>query len=343
MHDIKEWKEYFLNQGIDDGDKLKKVLRIIETLNHNSLPVILDIRHLGYLTGRTESYLQSVLHSSNHHWRSFKIPKRRGGFRDIDVPYPALLGVQEWIYENILNKIPVSPFCHSYVSGRSIKTNVRWHKGQKELIKLDIKDFFPSITINRIIFFFHSLGYGKDISYCLAKICSYNGCLPQGAPTSPCLSNLIVRPLDYRIKCLAKKMKLHFTRYADDIVLSGESISDSTIRLVKKIIEEEGFKVNEEKTRIYRQNSKRIITGINVRENLSVPREFKRKIRKEIHYIRKYGLIDHIERQEIKKKNYLYSLIGKINFWLYIEPKNRYALIAKEYLLDLNRTGYGIY
>jgi RNA-directed DNA polymerase len=123
-------------------------------------------------------------------------------------------------------------------------------------LKLDLKDFFPSINLNRIIFVFKSLGYPNKIAFYLASICSYNESLPQGAPTSPILSNIIAKQLDKRLISLAKKYSLKFTRYADDLTFSGKKIPAKFIEYIKNIIEDEGFVVNESKTRLYKNNRK---------------------------------------------------------------------------------------
>lgn len=343
MHTIAEWRDYLLSKGVFDETKLSETLKYIEGLNNNNVPVIFDLEHLSLLVGRRSSYLASVINAPEKHWRKFRLQKRSGGYREIDVPYPALLGVQLWIYKNILLKVSVSPYCHGFVRKKSILTNAKWHIGKEHLLKLDLKDFFPSIRINRVISLFSSLGYNKTVSFYLAALCCLDERLPQGAPTSPYLSNLISRPLDYRLKCLAKKKALNYTRYADDLTFSGDSISQSLVSSISGIIADEGFTVNESKTRLYTRKCRRIITGICVTEKLSIPRDFKRKIRQEIHYIKTYGLIEHIQKAQIKRQNYCYSLLGRIDFWLFVESGNEFATEAKSYVQNLIRQGYGDY
>src|SRR5690606_38227468 len=112
-----------------------------------------------------------------------------------------------------------------------------------EILKVDLKDFFPSINFNRVINVFLKAGYTRDISFSLARICTLHNSLPQGAPTSPILSNLIIKRLDIRLEKLSKKLKLNYTRYADDLTFSGDSITISFLHYVKSIINSEGFKV----------------------------------------------------------------------------------------------------
>lgn len=340
MHTLDEWKSYFVQRGITSEDTLSSYLKYIENLNNKKLPVIFDFEHLSLLLGLNKGYVASVISSPTHFWRSFKIRKRSGGFREICAPYPALLYIQRWIYSNILIKIKVSPYCHGFRIGRSIVSNAKWHVNKKEILKIDLSDFFPSITINRVIAVFKELGYNHQVSFYLASLCCLDGKLPQGAPTSPCLSNLILRPLDYRIVKFAKKIGLNYTRYADDLTFSGDEIRVSYINTISRIIEDEGFLVNKDKTRLYKRTGKRIVTGICVTDRLSIPRDYKRKIKQEIYYIKKYGLLDHLSRIKSKKRHYCATLLGKICYWLQVEPKNTEALEAKNYLLALMRNGY---
>lgn len=343
MHTILEWRNFLLSKGVFDDDVQNRLLAYINTLNINKMPIVFDLDHLCLLTGRSRQYMASVINASQKHWRSFRLQKRTHGYREISVPYPALIGVQRWIYSNILSRIPVSPYCHGFVRRKSILTNAKWHIGNPELLKIDLMDFFPSIHINRVIALFRQQGYNPKVSYYLASLCCLEGALPQGAPTSPCLSNLIARPLDYRLKTLARHKGLNYTRYADDITFSGDKIEHSLIDTIKGIIEDEGFRINEEKTRLYKNGNRRIVTGICITDTLSIPREYKRAIRQELHYIRHYGLISHIQKKKIKRTNYCESLLGRINYWLFVEPENTYAQQQRKFLMNLIREGYGNY
>ena len=342
MHTLKEWEIYFLGKGIDSINATP-LLKYIETLNNNGVPVIFDFNHLSLLLGINKETLASIVNSPESYWRSFILKKHTGGYREINVPYPSLQYVQRWIYYNILLQIPVSRYCHGFVKKKSIITNAKWHINQKELLKLDLSNYFPSISINRVIMVFRNIGYNDKVSFYLASLCCLNDSLPQGAPTSPYLSNIVAKPLDYRLIKLAKKKKLHYTRYADDITFSGENISSSLKESIIKIIEKQGFIVNSDKTRLYKRQCKRIITGICVRDKLSLPRDYKRAIKQEIYYIKKYGLLDHLDKTKNKKRKYCASLLGRISFWLQVEPNNEFALNAKNHILRLMRNGFGEY
>ncbi|MFB2121478.1 retron St85 family RNA-directed DNA polymerase [Parapedobacter sp. 2B3] len=325
---LDRWANYYDDIGLLEERK-SAYLAYAKSLIDRKLPVIFDFIHLTRLLGRTPDYLASAINSPNNHYRSFEIKKKSGGKRKIISPYPALSETQTWILENILNKIPIHNFAHGFVNKRSIITNSKLHKGQKELLKMDLEDFFPSININRIIYIYKKQGYPNIISFYLASLCCYENHLPQGAPTSPYLSNLVAIQLDKRLALLSKKFNLRYTRYADDLTFSGDKIPTKFIEYVSSIIHNEGFVINENKTRLYKSGGKRIVTGVSVAtEELKLPREYKRKLRTELHYIFTYGLRSHIVKKKIRKPNYLLSIIGKVNFWLSIEPDNHYASYA---------------
>lgn len=329
---ILEWKQFFEKKGLQ-RHITDVYIEYITTLYGFNVPVIFDFKHLSLLLGRTQGYLASVVNSSENHYRDFSIPKRNGGTRLITAPFSSLLEIQHWIYTNILVKVRLHSSAHGFTYNKSIITNAKIHVGQKHLLKIDLKDFFPSISINRVINVFKKLGYTNQIAFYLAKICCYEGALPQGAPTSPYLSNIIAINLDRRLMALAKSLNLKYTRYADDITISGDEISGAIINYVENIITDEGFTLNKEKTRLYQNNGQRIVTGISVTENkLKLPREYKRNLRLELYHIETKGLQSHVSKKKIRRIDYLLSMIGKVNFWLQVEPENKYAQNALEVL-----------
>jgi RNA-directed DNA polymerase len=323
------WNTFFKEKGISDDIKKRYLLYLRELLN-NDVPIIFEFTHLSLLLGRQKLYLASVINSPCSHYTTFKIKKRSGGEREITMPFPALIEMQYWIFNNVLTKMSINSSAHGFAYKKSIITNSKIHVGQKELLKVDLKDFFTSISINRIIDVFKQLGYTHKIAFYLASICSYDGYLPQGAPTSPILSNIISRQMDERLIRFAKKFNLRYTRYADDLTFSGENLPAKFISYIADIITSEGFEININKTRLYKNSGKRIVTGISVCENeIKIPRSYKRELKQELHYIFTYGYHSHISKKRIRKSNYLFSLIGKVNFWLSVEPNNDYALKSR--------------
>lgn len=330
---MNNWIKYFTQVGLP-LELIQEYEIYIQNLEKNNVPIIFEINHLALLLGVKINFLNKIIYSPQNFYRQFEIPKKSGGNRKIIAPYPSLLLIQKWILSNILNNIPINGCAHAFTSDKSIISNCKQHLGNKEILKLDLKDFFPSIEINRIVLIFNKLGYSENISYILANLCCLNGILPQGAPTSPILSNLVCRKLDKRLLSLAKQFNLKYTRYADDIVFSGEKINVKIMDYVQNIIINEGFEINKDKTRLYKEKNKKIITGISVSDTLKLPRNYKRNLVLELNYILKFGYTSHISKKKIRDINHLPSIIGKVNFWLQIEPKNEFALKAKKYLLE---------
>jgi len=333
-HLIDQWKNYFAQKGVEE-QQAAEYLTYLTPLIEKGLPVIFDFNHLCLLLGKKPGYVASVVNSSISHYRTFEIRKRSGGTRTISAPYPALLQCQQWIHRHILSQTKIHSAAHGFTSRKSILTNATEHINKEQFLKIDIKDFFPSITINQVINVFKSLGYTRKVSFYLASICCQNKSLPQGAPTSPMLSNIIAAGMDNRLTRFAQKFDLTYTRYADDLAFSGKSIPAKHIQYIAAIIQSCKFQLNPSKTRLQQKKNKRILTGISIaEEQIKLPREYKRKLKMEIHCIRKYGIALHIRNQRIKNPNHLATVIGRIQFWLSVEPDNDFA---KKALAELRK------
>lgn len=300
------------------------VKRYIHKIIEKGGLVIIDIRHLAALIGINDELLDRMIVHPERYYRTFKIPKRKGGEREISAPYPALMKVQRWIYDNILLPTTVLPdSVTGFIPGKSILNNAIPHIGRQFVLKMDIKDFFPSITIDRVIMVFKGMGYHHRLSYALAALCCSNGVLPQGAPTSPILSNIIAKRLDRRIMGFAERIGLCYTRYADDITVSGDEIKLSHIRFIERLIREEGFVPNLTKTQLLGPGVKKVITGVSVTSGkATIPKNMKRRIRQEAYYIERYGLKGHLKHERIKDPVSPIRLQGKFAYWKSVEPDN---------------------
>ena len=194
----------------------------------------------------------------------FEIKKSNGGTRKISAPRTELKGIQRAILDKILHKIPCSDSCFAYVKGRNAVDAARHLSGHKAVLHLDIKDFFPTITRKRVFGLFRTNGFNNNVSFILSKLSTLNEKLCQGAPTSPYISNLIFRKADRQLSSLAKTFKLEYIRYSDDLFF----FADRNFRylrvgeLAQKIINENGFKLNSEKTKFHRRNSPRFTLGL---------------------------------------------------------------------------------
>lgn len=234
---LETWK-YYIDENIKEEKSQMSLYGYVERLIKSDTIVILDFEHLAKLIGIGYGIFTSIINSPSSFYYNFEIPKRNGGTRKISAPYPLLLSAQRWIYENILIKQLLHENCKGFIKDISIVDNARPHLNKKFLLKMDIKDFFPSIKINRVMSVFRVLGYTKKISYYLASICCSEGVLPQGAATSPYLSNIIAKRLDYRLNGLAKRFNLTYTRYADDLTFSGDNISIKIKEYIESIVKD---------------------------------------------------------------------------------------------------------
>jgi RNA-directed DNA polymerase len=178
---------------------------------------------------------------------------------------------------------PLHRSCHGFRRKKSIITNAKPHTGKNVLINIDLKDFFPSISGGRVYGIFTSLGFDNEVARFLTRITTYKNSLPQGAPTSPALANLVCRRLDSRLAGLSKRLKARYTRYADDMTFSGKENIITAIPLIRQIIKDEGFMVAEKKARIVRKGNRQEVTGLTVNKKVSIPRHLRRRIRAVIH------------------------------------------------------------
>ncbi|MFC1849037.1 reverse transcriptase domain-containing protein [candidate division CSSED10-310 bacterium] len=282
------------------------------------------------------------------HYKRFTIPKKSGGQRLISAPMPRLKQAQLWILENILDKIPVHESAHGFLKGRSIVSNADPHVGAAVLINLDLKDFFPTVTYPRVKGLFRSLGYSEQVATILGLLCTEpevdevlcNGetyyvtksarHLPQGAPSSPMITNLICRRLDKRLLKTSQELGFTYTRYADDLSFSGSGNVDreigKLIRTVNNIIKHEGFLVHPAKTRILRTGRKQEVTGIVVNHKRAVDRKNLRRLRATLFQIEKDGLQGKSWRNS---KNVIESIQGYANFVSMVDVEKGLALKQK--------------
>ena len=266
-----------------------------------------------------------MIFSPDAFYRKFAIPKKRGGYRDIATPYQSLLEVQQWIYEHILSSFTIHEAAYAYVEKRNVAFNAKEHIGSKEMLKIDIKDFFPSIKIPRVRELFNRIGYSKEIAGYLATLCCLDKSIPQGGATSPAISNIILNTLDKRLYNFSKNKKIIYTRYADDLVFSGKSISLEFKTYVVKIIEDFSFEVNTKKTKKYIEGDRKLVTGIVVGEkDIRLPKVKRKEIKQEAYYLIKHGILDQVKRYN--DIFYIDRVLGRLSYWKQIEPDNLYVL-----------------
>jgi RNA-directed DNA polymerase len=218
-------------------------------------------------------------------YKKTRIKKKGGGFRVLEIPQPWLRDRQRAILRTILYKLAPHAAAYGFVRGRSPYDNAKRHVRAKVLVNLDLENFFPSITRDMVARAIRRKVLTEGEVKTVLRFCLYRGQLPQGAPTSPALSNLVCLRFDARLEGLARSRGAHYTRYADDITFSSIKTRDlhNIIPLVKKIAEEEGFAINEKKTRVMRYTGRMVVTGLVVNKKVNLPRERARLIRAMFH------------------------------------------------------------
>ncbi len=291
--------------------------------------------------GFSRTEFEKVLMHIPEHYRSFRLGKRSGGFRVISAPEGQLLVLQRQIYSRILQKVQLHPVATGFRSGMSIVDNVRPHLGSKQILKTDLKDFFGSIPQYRVRKAFEQLGYPANVSAVLAQLCCHRKCLPQGAPTSPALSNLIATRMDERLEGLARRYRLKYTRYADDLTFSGDFIPrEDFLSKLYTVVLKEGFALSVKKTRFIGENRRKIITGISVSSGIkmTIPKTMKREIRKNVYFVLTKGVAEHQRAIGSTHPAYLKTLLGQLSYWLSVEPGNPYVLNALRALKKLQKS-----
>lgn len=341
--DIDQWKE-FLDARVS-GQRGRKLatsyIRYIEKQTERGFPPIFEFAHLVDLAGVDYEILAQMTRAPHQFYRRFTIPKRSGGIRVIDTPRPILLKLQRWVLDEILMNLSPSENAHGFVPNRSIITNARVHVGHKELLKLDIEDFFGSIKSNAVREVFESAGFPNNVCWALTRLVTKNSCLPQGAPSSPTLSNLTCLKLDVYLQKAAEENNLVYTRYADDMCFSGDAIPDEMKGMVSSILSKFDLRLNDKKTTLSRDGQRKIITGISISSGeLKLPRSYLRELRKQIHYVVNHGILAHNVATENNDPLLLDRLLGMVAFWLQVSPDSQAAQDAntklREYIRDFD-------
>lgn len=288
------------------------------------------------------SCLYAVSNHTERHYNIIRIPKKDGTRRTLMVPDGLLKNIQKNILRHILSTYEVSSCAMAYQKGTSVLKNASVHTGNRLVLKLDIEDFFGTISFPMVLKSAFSLKYFPlPVGTMLTALCCCQEFLPQGAPTSPAISNLVMQPFDEYMKLWCEKRGISYSRYCDDMTFSGDFNPGQVIRKVSGFLYEMGFSLNEEKTRILSCHGRQAVTGIVVNEKVQVSADYRRKLRQEVHYCLKFGVKSHLKRTERAIKGpeeelrYLFSLLGKIRYLLYIKPEDTWFQDAREKITEL--------
>ena len=340
----------YLGEGVSAG--LNFTASDLDRLQQQRLPILHTAADLAIAMGITIGQLRFLAFSRRiatiSHYIHFQIPKKTGGVREISAPLPRLKQAQQWILDQILDQIVLHPTAHGFRRGRSIVTNAQPHVGAAVVINLDLQNFFPSISYNRVKGIFRSLGYSEAIATILGLICTEPDVtaveldgktyyiaqnqrhLPQGAPSSPALTNLLCRRLDRRLDGMATSRGYTYTRYADDLTFSTTDRDKlreigNILQGTNGIVTHEGLTIHPTKTRVLRQSQQQEVTGVIVNHKLNVDRTTLRKFRATLYQIEKDGLAG---KQWGQGADLLQSILGFANYVAMVNPTKGSEFLA---------------
>ncbi|MGY6028313.1 reverse transcriptase domain-containing protein [Phytobacter sp. AG2a] len=353
-HQKQQTEITWLGEGVSFG--LADTAHNEARLQAQNLPELADSQALAAAMGITINELRFLCFQKNvsriNHYRRFSLAKKNGGERLISAPMPRMKRAQYWILENILNRVTLHNAAHGFVTGRSILSNALPHVNQAIVVNLDMENFFPTVNYRRVKGLFRQLGYAEQLATELALLTTEPEViqvaldgetwfvqedvrfLPQGAPTSPAISNIICRRLDSRLQAMAQKLGFVYTRYADDMTFSSAQPTASVQQLLwrcKQIVQDEGFKIHPEKTRVMRKPQKQEVTGIVVNEKPSVDRKTLKRFRALLFQIAKDG----VEGKRWGSGELMASLEGYANFVAMVAPEK--GIVLQKQVIDLKR------
>ncbi len=270
--------------------------------------------------------LYSIGNNIEENYNIYKIKKRNGKYRTIYEPNSLLKHIQKKILINILNNKTISKYAKAYHKGISLKDNAIPHANKKIILKLDIKNFFESITFANIYNSCFQIEYfPKSVGILLTTLCTYDNHLTQGSPTSAYISNLVMKEFDEELGIWCEENNISYTRYSDDMTFSGNFNPSDIIVKVRKMLYKLGLQLNNDKTHIIKNSSSQNVTGIVVNEKVQVNIKYRKSIRQEMYYIKKFGLNSHLNKinVNIDKIKYLNKLYGKILYILQINENDK--------------------
>ena len=285
--------------------------------------------------GISAKTLYAVSNNLGKHYRKVSLPKKSGGFRNLSVPDEVLKSIQKRIVDLLLIHMLVSRYAKAYRFGSSTLRNAKHHVGKRVVLKLDILHFFDSIRYSTVKDnVFPGEIYAEPLRILLTMLCYHKDALPQGAPSSPAITNIILYEFDEQVGQWCQDRGIAYTRYCDDMTFSGDFDPAEVIRFVRLELKKMGFLLNEQKTRIQRPGQQQPVTGIVVNEKLSIPADYRRKLWQELYYCRKFGIQEHLQRigLEVTEDTYRMQLLGKVNYVLQVHPDDRDMLEARKWL-----------
>lgn len=291
-----------------------------------------------------KKYIKTIYAIGNNvenNYKVYKIKKRSHGYRTIYAPNKTLKYIQRQILNNILNNKSISKYATAYHKGISLRDNAIPHINKDVVLKLDIKNFFESISFGDVYNACFAIdSFPKSVGMLLTYLCTYSDHLTQGSPTSSYISNLVMKEFDEGLGSWCEENNISYTRYSDDMTFSGRFNPSEVIIKVKKMLHKLSLELNDKKVHVVYKSARQDVTGITVNEKVQVNIKYRKDIRKDVYYIRKFGLSSHLERCNIKnnKDKYLDTLYGKILYALQINSNDKEFIEYKDYIGQLKKT-----
>ncbi|MBN1518217.1 RNA-directed DNA polymerase [Candidatus Sumerlaeota bacterium] len=258
---------------------LDSILGLFDGQGHN-------LEELARRLGVTRQQLSAV----KIHYREFDIRKRGGGNRLICAPSKELKAMQRRINQRLLRRLKVHLAATGFEPGGGIVRNAAPHAGKQVVVKLDVKNFFPSTSERRVRRWFRQIGWNRRAAELLTKLCTYHDGLPQGAPTSPAISNRINCGMDALLSKLADEHGATYTRYADDMTFSfrvddPDRIGSLIVKARKLLSRKYGYRIHPGKLSVLRRHQQQRVTGLVVNEGVRLPRKTRRWLRAVQHHL----------------------------------------------------------
>lgn len=355
------FQKHFLERNQNLDPRLSALfVNFGKELARRRVPVLYSPEDLAFQLGISMQQLNWLAYARTGRYTKLEIAKASGKTRVIHAPASKLKTVQRWIAERILLKSRPHKYATAFFPGSSLSANASPHVSRQIVVRMDLKDFFPSIPFKQVRRVFASFGYTHQVSHLLANLCCHEGRLVQGAPSSPALSNLVAKRMDLRItgikrSLMAKKpddgrLKFYYSRYADDLIFSSDHEEVlGILPFIRQIVREEGFEVNEGKTRIMRSGRQQQVTGLVVNQRINVPAHQYRLVRTVLHDIHSRGIEAAMERWQATQGQNMESafhfrqvLLGKIAFIRSVNPDKASKLLDSLSTMecgDNNKTG----
>ena len=284
-------------------------------------------QQLARITGETVRELQFLANSMDRNVSVVLEPKKQGGLRKICKPSFRLKNLQRSINQNILQVVPLPTFLHGAVKGKSTKAFAQEHIGMPFVLTVDIKDFYPSIHYSRIFVIFCETGCSNTIARLLTKLCTFDGCLAQGFPTSSSLANLTLAKMAHRFDGIEKQHKIKIGSFQDDLIISGGYRIPRLFSLFKKVLQQEGFLLHlGEKKKEMSRDGRQETVGYVINHKVNVPKEYYRNLRKTIHLCKVKGI--EVVAGEVPVEKFRRSLIGRIQYVAGVNPTRGMKLLA---------------